>query len=115
MALRCSGGTIDGKGKVELSGFTDGDLAASAKGTLHFEWRHGAFEENPAAENQIPKALTRFDRWSADATIANNGVELAPSDAQQGTRKVGVSATVTFANPPAVTFAGPNPVQSAKR
>jgi hypothetical protein len=115
MALRCSGGTIDGKGKVELSGFTDGDLAASARGTLHFEWRHGAFEENPAAENQIPKALTRFDRWSADATIANNGVELAPSDAQQGTRKVGVSAIVTFANPPAVTFAGPNPVQSAKR
>jgi hypothetical protein len=115
MALRCSGGTIDGRGKVELSGFTDSDLAASAKGTLHFEWRNGAFEENPAAEIQIPKALTHFDRWTADATIDNNAVELAPSDAQQGTRKVGMSATVTFANPPVVAFAGPKPVQSAKR
>ncbi len=115
MALRCSGGTIDGKGKVELAGFTDSDLAASAKGTLHFEWRHGAIEENPGAEIQIPKALSHFDRWTADATIANNAVELAPSDAQQGTRKVDVSATVTFANPPVVTFAGPKPVQSAKR
>jgi hypothetical protein len=115
MALRCLGGTIDGKGKIELSGFTDNDLAASAKGTLHFEWRHAAFEENPAAEIQIPKALTHFDRWTADATIANNAVELAPSEVQQGMLKVSVSATVTFANPPAVTFAGPKPVQSAKR
>jgi len=115
MALRCSGGTIDGKGEVELSGFTDSDLAASAKGALHFEWRHGAIEENPGEEIEIPKALTRFDRWSADATIANNGVQLTPTDAQQDTRKVGVSATVTFANPPVVTFEGLKPVQSAKR
>src|SRR5208282_6189551 len=104
---------IDGKGKVELSGFTDSDLAASAKGTLHFEWRHGAIEENPGEEIEIPKALTHFDRWSADATIANNGVQLTPTDAQQDTRKVGMSATVTFANPPVVTFEGPKPVQSA--
>ena len=35
------GGTFDATGKVELSGYTGEDLAASAKGTLHFEWRHG--------------------------------------------------------------------------
>ncbi len=115
MALRCSGGKIDGKGRVELSGFTDSDLAASAKGTLHFEWSHGEIDENSAAEIEIPKALTRFDRWSADATIANNAVELAPSAVQQGIHKSSVSATVTFANPPLVAFAGPKLDQSAKR
>jgi hypothetical protein len=115
MALRCSGGTVDGKGKIELSGFTDTDLAASAKGTLHFEWRRGAIEENPAAEIQIPKALARFDRWSADATIANNAVELAPSEVQQGTHKSSVSVNVTFANPPLVVFAGPKVDEAAKR
>jgi hypothetical protein len=115
MALRCAGGTVDGKGKVELSGFTDSDLAASAKGTLHIEWRHGAIEENPAAETQIPKALARFDRWSADTTIANDAVKLAPSEVQQGTRKSSVSANVTFANPPLVVFAGPKVDEAVKR
>ena len=36
------GGTFDADGKIDLSGYTDKDLAGSAKGTLHFEWRHGA-------------------------------------------------------------------------
>jgi hypothetical protein len=115
LALRCTGGLLNGKGKVELAGFTDSELAASAKGTLHFEWRHGAIEENSAAQIEIPKVLTRFDRWSADATIANNTVSLAPSEVQQSGRKASVGATMTFANPPEVSFAGPKPVQSAKR
>jgi len=106
---------LDGKGEVELSGFTDNELAASAKGTLHFEWRHGAIEENPAVEIEIPKVLTHFDRWSADATIANNAVSLASSEVQQSSRKTSVGATMTFANPPEVSFAEPKTVQSAKR
>jgi hypothetical protein len=114
-SLRCVGGLLDGKGEVELSGFTDNELAASAKGTLHFEWRHGAIEENPAVEIEIPKVLTHFDRWSADATIANNAVSLASSEVQQSSRKTSVGATMTFANPPEVSFAEPKTVQSAKR
>jgi hypothetical protein len=109
------GGSVEGKGKVELSGFTSNELAASAKGTLHFEWRHGAVEESSAAEIQIPKALAHFDRWTADSTIANNAAALAPSEVQQGTRKLLIGATVTFADPPAVNFAELKPVQSAKR
>jgi len=115
LVLRCAGGLLNGKGKVELSGFTDSELAASAKGTLHFEWRHGAIEENSAAQIEIPKALMHFDRWSADATIANNAVSLASSEVQQSSRRASVGATMTFANPPEVSFAEPKPVQSAKR
>jgi hypothetical protein len=115
LALRCTAGLLNGRGKVELSGFTDSELAATAKGTLHFEWRHGAIEVNSATQIEIPKALTRFDRWSADATIANNTVSLASSEIQQSSRKSNVGATVTFANPPEVSFEEPKPVQSAKR
>jgi hypothetical protein len=112
-ALRCVGGSLDGKGRVELAGFTDSDLAKSAKGTLHFEWAHGAMEAKPAARNEIPIALRRFDRWTADAAIANNGAVLGPSEVKLGQRRTSVDATVTFAHPPAVTFTG-DPVRPSQ-
>jgi hypothetical protein len=115
LALRCTGGPLNGKGKVELVGFTDNELAASARGTLHFEWHHGAIEDNPAVEIQIPKLLTHFDRWSVDATIANNTVSFATSEIQQSSRKANVGATVTFANPPTVSFVESKASQTAKR
>ena len=37
-----TGGDFAASGKMELGGFAAKDLAASAKGTLHFDWRHGA-------------------------------------------------------------------------
>ncbi len=42
VGLRFSGGELAADGKVELTGFAGKDLKSSAKGTLHFEWRHGA-------------------------------------------------------------------------
>jgi AsmA-like protein len=113
LSLHCLGGSLEGKGKLELSGFTDSELAASAKGTLHFEWRHGAIEESAATE--IPKEVAHFDRWTADAAIANNAAALAASEVQQGTHKSSVSATLTFADPPVVSFAEPKSIRSAKR
>lgn len=113
-ALRCSGGPIDGNGKVELSGFTDKDLATSAKGALHFDWRRGGIEESPDSA-EVPKNLARFDRWIADATVANNMVAITSSTAQQGMRKEPVDATVIFGDPAAVSFAEAKPAQSAKR
>ncbi|MGA7340560.1 MAG: AsmA family protein, partial [Terracidiphilus sp.] len=66
---RWSGGAIDANGKIALSGYTDRDLAASAKGTLHFDWRRGAISPKAAQlasiTPPIPIALTRFDLWSA--------------------------------------------------
>jgi hypothetical protein len=104
-ALRCPGGSLDGKVGVTLAGFTDSDLAKSAKGTLHFEWAHGAIEARSTARVEIPKSLKRFDRWTADAAIANNTAVLGPSEVKLGQHHTSVDATITFAHPPSITFA----------
>jgi hypothetical protein len=117
LGLSWSGRTLDGEGKIELSGFTDKDLAASVKGTLHFDWRHGAVastEGNSFAAGSVPPALARFERWTADAGIANGTVTLKQNEVEQGSRKRGVDATLTFGNPPKVSFAAPRETQ-AKR
>ena len=103
LALRCTGGPIDGAGKIALSGFADKDLAASATGTLHFDWRHGALNADPAS--QLPKALARFDLWTADAAIDHGAVTLQQNQVQQGSRKSTVAAAIPFADPPKVVFA----------
>jgi hypothetical protein len=105
LGLRWSGGAFDGSGKIELSGYTEKDLAASAKGALHFDWQHGAVS-GPAAG--IPRALTRFDRWTADAEIAGGGIALKQNQIQRGGRKSEVAATVILGTPPRVAFSAPN-------
>ena len=113
LALRCRGGELQGSGKIQLSGYTGKDLASSAKGSLHFEWLHGAVIRNPKAPS--PPALARFDRWSADAVIANGELSLQPNQVQHGTRKATVEGTVTFGDPAKVAFPAPNRAQTAKR
>jgi hypothetical protein len=121
VGLRFSGGAIDADGKIELSGFTDKDLAASAKGTLRFEWRHGTVSapagrrggdlaESPAAlpaTASVPPSLARFDRWTAEAGIANGAITLNQNQVRRGTRKQAVEATLTPGDPPKVNFAAP--------
>jgi hypothetical protein len=97
--IKCSGGAIDGNGKIELAGYSDIDLGKSAKGTVHFEWRHGT-----VAGVGVPAALAHFDRWSGDPTLAENSMTLKGSEAQRGTAKIPVAAAVTFGNPAKVTF-----------
>jgi hypothetical protein len=62
LGMRWSGGEFNAAGKVDLTGFTGDDLAASAKGTMHLEWRRGAVAGGAA----VPAELARFERWSAD-------------------------------------------------
>jgi uncharacterized protein involved in outer membrane biogenesis len=122
---RWSGGTLDGDGKIELSGFTGKDLTASAKGTLHFEWRHGAVGDQkgiPAklsaaseATALVPPALARFDRWTADAEIANGTITLKQNQVQQGSRKHAVEAAVTLGDPPKVTYTVPKETLAKRR
>jgi hypothetical protein len=123
VALRCSGEFTAG-GKIELSGFADKDLAASAKGTLHFEWRHGSVTgANPANPHAaplltveaVPAALARFDRWSADAEIANGKITIKENQAKQGSRKRAIEAAITFGDPPVVTFAAPKETVAKRR
>ena len=113
LVLRCTGGAFDGTAKVELSGFTDKDLAASAKGTVHFEWLRGTVAGTE--DDSVPPALARFRRWTADAAIANGAVTLQENRVQQGIRKSAVEASIAFGDPPKVTFAGSKPAQAAAK
>jgi len=115
LGLRWSGKPLNGNGKIELSGYTAKDLAASAHGMLHFECRRGAIgiqrSESSRAE-RIPAALGRFDNWTADATIAKGGLTLDENLVTAGLHKQSVAATVTFGDPPVVSFAAPKPVSA---
>lgn len=111
--LQCTGGSLEGKGSVTLAGFTDMDLGKSAKGTLHFEWAHGSVAAKQAERAEIPRALEHFDRWTADAAIADNTAVFGPSEVKQGQHRTSVDATVTFGHPAAITFAG-DQVESAQ-
>jgi hypothetical protein len=124
LGMRWTGGDFDADGKIDLSGFTDKDLTGSAKGTLHFEWRHGAVGAQAGAQRgatdallstaSVPPVLARFDRWTADAEIANGATTLKQNEVRQGFRKRTVEATLTFGDPPKVAFTAPKEVQ-AKR
>ena len=59
--------------------------------------------------------LTRFDHFTGDAEIANGGVTLNETPVQQGSHKGTASATVTFGEPPTVTFAQPKSATSKKK
>jgi len=117
LGMSWSGRTLDGESKIELSGFTDKDLAASVKGTLHFEWRHGgmaAQQDSGFTAGAIPPALSRFDRWTANAEIADGTVTLRKNEVEQGIRKHAVDGALTLGEPPRVSFAAPKDTQ-AKR
>jgi len=130
IGLRWSGGVLNADGKIELSGFADKDLAASAKGTVHLEWRHGAVsgegggksgasaatpETEAVPPAPIPPALVRFDHWTADAEIANGKITLKQNQVQQGSRKRAVEAVVTFGDPPVVRFTVASQIVAKKR
>jgi len=116
LGLNCADNAFDANGKIDLSGFTGEDLAASAKGTLHFEWRHGAVRgrTTPSAV-PLPPSLTRFERWTADAEIANGAVTLRQNQIEQGARRSSITASVAFGDPPKVTLAMPRKAAPAKR
>ena len=107
LGLRWAGGGFSGNGKIELSGYSANELAASAKGDLHFEWRNGAMGNQPSAASKadpVPAALGRFDRFTADASIASGAITLGQNQVISEARKKSVEATVTFGDPPIVTF-----------
>jgi hypothetical protein len=111
LGMTWTGNAIDGDGKVELVGFTDKDLADSATGLLHFDWRHGAIAENDTVE--APAVLARFDRWTADAEIAHGSIALKKNQVQRGARKLTVSGSAEFGDPPRVTFGEPEEIRAS--
>lgn len=104
IGLHWSGGPLSGSGKISLSGYTDSDVAASAKGTLHFECQRGAIVSLAAAHTAFPPELAHFDHWTADAVIANGAVTLGQNQLRQSGRSHSIRTTLTFADPPKITF-----------
>jgi hypothetical protein len=111
LGLRFSGGTFNANGKIELTGFSAADLSTSAKGALHFDWQHGSVA---AASGYVPPALARFDRWTADAEIADGALTLKENQVKRGAHTTPVQAVVTLADPPKVAFPTPK-LTPAKR
>jgi hypothetical protein len=114
LGLRWSGEALSGSGNLDLSGYTGDDLSASAKGTLHFEVRRGIIATakpvtaaSPSKPLLIPASLAHFDRWTADATIANGNILLGQNQIISGSRKQSVEATITFGDPPQLNFPAP--------
>jgi hypothetical protein len=126
-----SGGALNAAGKVQFAGYTGADLAGSATGKIHFDWRRGAVMlrnagappdtaapaalEVPAART-VPPVLAHFERWSADASITDGTITLGSNAVRAGGRTHAVAATVTFGVPPQVRFGeGASPqAQSAR-
>jgi hypothetical protein len=111
LGLARTAGKLDVEGKIELSGYSDRDLAASAAGTAHFVWRSGSVgnqSKGPGAgaqkSNPIPAALGRFDRWSGDGEIGGGKIAFKASEVDSGSHKRAVDATVVFGAPAKVTF-----------
>jgi len=104
-----SGQSFDADGKIELSGFTDTDLASSAKGSLHFVWQRGSMKagSDAGASTAFPGVLAHFNRWTADAEIANGTITLKQNEVQQGNRKSAIEGSVTLGAPAKIGFAAP--------
>jgi hypothetical protein len=114
LGLHWTGSPLSGTANVNLSGYTDEDLAASAKGRLHFEVRQGSIATpgrvptaTTAKSRQITAALARFAGWTGDAAIQNGAIELGQNTIVTGNGKRSAAATITFATPPEVSFGSP--------
>ncbi len=108
LAMRWTGGAINMNGTIDASGFTPADLATSAKGKLHFDWRHGAVTNTNADAgadaSDIPPTLAHFDEWSGDAKIADGAIALGDNRVVAGGRNHPVHVSIQIANPPKVQF-----------
>lgn len=111
LGLRCTGGSVALNGHVDLAGFSGSDLAASAKGSLHFTWKTGAMAKS--AGSDMPALLARFSSWSGDAAIGQGKVELGPNTVKQGAQSATVAATIPLIKAPHIHFAAPQEATTA--
>ncbi len=113
LGMNCSGASIDGSTQFQLSGYSDKDLAASAKGTLQFDWTHGSVAS--LVGKPVPTPLARFDRLTGSGNIADGALMIDQIQIQRGNKKSTVAATVTFGIPAPVTFPAPPDQHPAHR
>lgn len=101
--VHATGGTVSGTGQVQLSGLTAKDLAASAKGQIHFDWHSGSIQ----VPGQIPgqPSVSRFDDWSGAATLSGGKAELGENSLVHGRQTVTLSGSMPFGEPPKLAIA----------
>lgn len=75
---------------LDLTGYTEDELASSAKGTFHWDWTHGSLSTEAAAE------LARFDRWQAEGAVAEKLLTLAHSRLTRGKMSLPVTGAISF-------------------
>jgi hypothetical protein len=116
LELKCAGTRLDGNGKIELTGYSGKDLASSAKGTLHYDWKRGAITGRIGGTGSgAPPALAHFDSWSGDAEIANGAVTLGSNEIKSGARTGSVTGAITLGAPPRVSFGIAKPSSDQKK
>ena len=99
-----SGGELKASGKLDVTGYTGDELASSAKGALHLDWKHGAVS---GVAGTTPSALVHFTNWTADAEIGGGKLTLKQNEAVEGGRKTAVEGSVTLSIPAKASFVAP--------
>lgn len=99
---RWNGGELDLSGNLDVTGYTADDLAGSAKGQLHLDWKRGA-----VSGSGVPPALAHFERWLAEAEIGSGAIALKQNDVTAGSRKSGVEGSIALALPAKASFVLP--------
>lgn len=105
-----SGGPLNLNGRLELSGFKGADLAASAKGTLHFAWKHGSMAAPANPGNAVrtsprSKPPAHFREWSGEVQIANGAAKLGKNEVVIAGHRQAMEGDVTLTSPPKVQLA----------
>jgi hypothetical protein len=119
------GGPLSGSGSIQLSGLTGQQLAASATGTVRFDWPHGSISAPtgdvagttaPPAAAQTPEASqqeTHFDDWIGTANIQGGKVQLDDNAMHQGKRSVSVTGVIPFGGPAKLSIGPVGPIVPA--
>jgi hypothetical protein len=111
LGQRWRGGPISASGNVDLEGYTDKDLAVSAKGSLHFDWERGIVTAIAATSDSgtalTPVSLNRFDRWSGNAAIGSGTVTLGENQVRLRLHTDSIAGSVKFGFPPVVSLSEP--------
>jgi len=94
-----SGGELEVSGNLAVGGYSADELASSAKGALHLDWKHGAV--NGTA---VPPALARFDRWTAEAQIDSGSIALKQNEVIAGSQKSAVEGSISLTIPAKAEF-----------
>jgi hypothetical protein len=114
-ASQWSGDPLNGSGSIQLSGLTSQQLAASATGSVRFNWPHGSLSSPAkttadAASTDASQPEMRFDDWSGTATIQGGKVQLAENVMHQGKRSVSVVGVIPFGGPAKLAIGPAHPV-----